>query len=58
VKEKEIKTPTFDVENIERDELMDLVIKELLSSQKVLNFKALINEEWIMENILYQIKRA
>jgi hypothetical protein len=58
VKEKEIKTPTFDVENIERDELMDLVIKELLSSQKVLNFKAIINEEWIMENILYQIKRA
>jgi hypothetical protein len=58
VKEKDIKTPTFDVENIERDELMDLVIKELLSSQKVLNFKALINEEWIMENILYQIKRA
>jgi hypothetical protein len=58
VKEKDIKSPTFDVENIERDELMDLVIKELLSSQKVLNFKALINEEWIMENILYQIKRA
>jgi hypothetical protein len=58
VKEKEIKTPTFDIENIERDELMDLVIKELLSSQKVLNFKAIINEEWIMENILYQIKRA
>lgn len=58
IEEKTTKTPTFDVGDIERDELMDLIINELLSSQKHLHFKALINEEWIMENILYQIKRA